>query len=424
MSKIFSIPLTLEKFAGDSGWVVGGIASSFHRDLDGEAITPDAVRQAIPGFMANRGPDGIQGGPIRLHHDFWTRFLRQAIDTLRLPQEMQMSLVAAIALPLGRVTQIWVDGEGKTHWRGVLSQANPIAQIIWQMLREGLVHLGVSLGGKIFQVQPGGRDRLGAPCTLITNIRIDELSITDNPALRLTNQEDTGAYIMALAKSVQGAIAPAASSEVQKFLRKAIGDLGGASEFRVNGDGTTTGMGRDTINPSLKRKGGGGTIKMDGAQPATGMGGALKIKAKPAATGKEPATDVYGLTVKEFTRSLAKACAMCKSKEEWCSGDMQKSLTDGAFGLAGLTDSPPDGLVNLVRLLQEIAKFARELPNMSDYQATGTMDEMSGALIKSLGEFESDMPKDLMGKPLRPPGSPGVTNQMVAFPAQYMVYGA
>ena len=188
MSKLIKIPLTLEvgltKSIGD--WEVGGVASGFLRDLDGEAITPQAVRDAIPDFMASRGADGIQGGPLRLHHDFWTRFLRQAIDALNLPRDVQFELVAAISLPLGRVTQIWVDEQGTTHWKGILSQANPISGIIWQLLREKLIHLGVSLGGKILQTQAGGRDRLGRPCTLITAIRLDEISITDNPALSLS----------------------------------------------------------------------------------------------------------------------------------------------------------------------------------------------------------------------------------------------
>jgi len=197
--------LPLEAILSKTGesWAVGGVASNFFKDLDGDAISPAAIQQAIPGFMANRGPDGIQGGPLRLHHGFWERFLKQAINGLSLPYDEQIRLITAIALPLGRVTEMSVDADGTTRWRGVLSQANPIARVIWDMLREGMIHLGVSVGGKINAVRPG-RDVLGRPCNVITSVRLDELSITDNPANRLIESEspDNGAYIMALAKSL------------------------------------------------------------------------------------------------------------------------------------------------------------------------------------------------------------------------------
>jgi hypothetical protein len=183
--------------------VVGGVASNFFRDLDGDAICPDAIQRAIPGFMATRGPDGLKGGPIRLHHGFWERFLKQSISALNIPYDQQVGLLAAIALPLGRVTEMSVDSDGTTRWRGVLSGANPIARVVWNMLKEGMVHLGVSVGGKINGVRPG-RDVIGRTCNLITDVRLDELSITDNPANRLIESEtpDNGAYITALAKSV------------------------------------------------------------------------------------------------------------------------------------------------------------------------------------------------------------------------------
>jgi hypothetical protein len=183
--------------------VVGGVASNFFRDLDGDAICPDAIQRAIPGFMATRGPDGLKGGPIRLHHGFWERFLKQSISALNIPYDQQVGLLAAIALPLGRVTEMSVDSDGTTRWRGVLSGANPIARVVWNMLKEGMVHLGVSVGGKINGVRPG-RDAIGRTCNLITDVRLDELSITDNPANRLIESEtpDNGAYITALAKSV------------------------------------------------------------------------------------------------------------------------------------------------------------------------------------------------------------------------------
>jgi len=197
------LPLEAILSKASESWAVGGVASNFFKDLDGDAISPAAIQQAIPGFMANRGPDGIQGGPLRLHHGFWERFLKQAINGLSLPYDEQIRLITAIALPLGRVTEMSVDADGTTRWRGVLSQANPIARVIWDMLREGMIHLGVSVGGKINAVRPG-RDVLGRPCNVITSVRLDELSITDNPANRLIESEspDNGAYIMALAKSL------------------------------------------------------------------------------------------------------------------------------------------------------------------------------------------------------------------------------
>lgn len=216
--------LPFEAILSKSGesWVVGGVASNFFRDLDGDAIAPDAIARAIPAFMANRGPDGLKGGPLRLHHGFWERFLKQSINSLNIPYADQMGMLAAIALPLGRVTEMTVEPDGTTRWRGLLSQANPIAKVIWEMLKEGLVHLGVSVGGKINATRPG-RDALGRPCTVICDVRLDELSITDNPANRLIESEaaDNGAYIMALAKSLQTTVSP---SPVDRFLEQVLDD--------------------------------------------------------------------------------------------------------------------------------------------------------------------------------------------------------
>lgn len=427
----FNIPSTLQKVAGGSIWNVGGVASSFHRDLDGEAITPDAVKRAIPDFMASRGADGIQGGPLRLHHNFWDGFLKQAIQSLRMPAEEQMALIGAIALPLGRVTKIWVDDQGKTHWRGSLSQANPISKIIWGMLREGLISLGVSLGGKIFSTRQGGRDALGRPCTLIDSIRIDELSITDNPALRLTQDEDTGAYIMALSKAA-GRAYSMQHNQVQRFLQKAIATssagLPKAGMGRSLDSGTVTGAGRSFGEPKTESPRGGRAIKMDGDQPKTGAGGQTTTTKRPTgSSANEPKTDVFGLTVKEFTRELGKACAMCKTspkkfKAACQSGELQKMLTDGSYELAALTDSPPETLVNFVRFLQYLGRFAQELPYMDDYQATGTIVEMGDDLSKSLESFVEEMPKELMKKTFRPPGSPSIGQQDIQFPNQYIVY--
>lgn len=410
---------------------MGGVASSFYKDLDGDAIDPEAIRRAIPGFMANRGPDGIVGGPIRLHHGFWDGLLKRAIALLHLDTAAQMDLVASLALPLGRVTDIHVDENGVTHWRGVLSQANPMARTVWNMLKEGAVHLGVSVGGKILGTRPG-RDRIGQPCTLITDVRLDELSITDNPALRLVAGEtgDNGAYITALSKTLSKSLnmtnysGAAESDQVERFLAKA---LGSASDFspkpaqgmdRGSWQGTKTGMGRGLNAPTTQRSRGNGSIKMDGSQPKTGMGGNQPKAYHPDATAKGPNTDVYGITVAELTRKLEKCCAM--DKHALSSPETHAMLTDAAYGLAGVTDNPPPALINLVRYLQYFSRFAQQLPHMDDYQAAGTVAAMGPELYKALGDFREGVTEELKGSPVRPPGSPGVGIPMILFPQQYV----
>lgn len=372
--------------------------------------------------MAMRGPDGIQGGPIRLHHDFWSRFLRQAIDSLRLPREEQMSLVAAIALPLGRVTRIWVDDEGTTYWRGTLSQANPIARIIWQMLQEGLIHLGVSVGGKIWETQDGGRDALGRPCTLITDIRLDELSITDSPALRLTQGEGTGAYITALAKSIRSALTPpprkmtTSPQQVERFLQKSLA----LSLTDLN-----LGFDRDNVGPPRARSPKGSqTVQMNTDQPKTGMGEKPSAAKRPKAKGNEPKTDVYGFTVKELTAELRK-CAGYKTPGQWSDPATLQLLTDGSFGLTSIDlggNPPPVELVNMVKFLQYLNQFAQGAQYMHPYQGNATAIAMGEELSKALDNFEEKMPSDLVAKPLRPPGSPGVAGMHIEFPQQYVLY--
>jgi hypothetical protein len=421
-----------------AGYIVGGVASSFHRDLDGEAILPEAVEEAIPDFMAMRGPDGIQGGPLRLHHDFWTRFLRQAIESLQLPVAEQMRMVAAISLPLGRVTRMWLDEQGTTYWEGELSQKNPVSVIIWDMLREGLIHLGVSLGGKILETASGGRDRLGRPCTLITKIRVDELSITDNPALRLTQEEDTGAYITALAKSVRSSLQRSRKfmtdqQKIEQFLNKALKKAGSAfdaSEAMRQGNaawdspsdsGTKTGMGdRGVGEPKSLRPRGKGKIRMNDSTTTTGMGGKSKASPRPRATGNEPKTDVYGYTVGQLVRELGKCASM--SKADLSGADTLSTLTNGAYGLATLSDQPPEALINLVRFLQYFSQFAQELPHMDDFRARGTMEAMGRDLTKALEEFQEKMPKELMAQTFRPPSAAGISGLDIVFPQQYVIY--
>lgn len=393
---------------------MGGIASSFHRDLDGDAIVPDAVEKAIPGFMASRGGDGIKGGPIRLHHDFFQPLLKRAIALLNLPVSKQFELVAAISLPLGRVTRMWMDEEGRTHWEGLLSPANPIAQIIWDMLKEGLVHLGVSLGGKILQTQQSGRDSLGQLCTLITEIRLDELSITDNPALRLTQEEDTGAYITALAKSIRSAM----STTEERFLRKAIGG-NAMSEIAVTAPETKTGMGRKFGESKTMQPKGKASVPMGETTTKTGMGGKSKAPARPMGGGTVPGLEKPQITVDAFVKDLQKACKFC-DRAKMQSPEMLRKFGDGAYGLATLTDSPPPELVNMVRFLQMCNQFAQQLPHMDAFQAQGTVDAMGADLTKALEDFQEGMPKALMQKTFRPPGSPGFAMPVITFPQQYI----
>lgn len=416
--KIFTLGATLEKSA-TIAYEVGGIASSFHRDLDGEAITPQAVEAAIADFMASRGADGIQGGPLRLHHDFWSVFLKRAIAQLNLPTDKQFELVAAISLPLGRVTKIWVDHEGVTHWRGVLSMANPIARIIWDLLKEGLIHLGVSLGGKIFETQRNGRDALGRPCTLITKIRIDELSITDNPALRLTHDEGTGAYISALAKSIHTVMS---EDKTVRFLHKAIG--GNAGKEINSGDygGNKTGLARRGVGePQSVTPKGRSTIKMDSSTTTTGMGGTAKAPAKPAASHAEPPTDVYGFTLEGFVKDLQKSCQDC-DREKMQSPAMLKKFGDGVVALANMTESPPPALINMMKYLHMCSQFCQSLPSMDDYQAAGTVSAMGSDLTKALEDFLEDIPTPLKQQRFRPPGAAGIAALQVSFPQQYIQY--
>jgi len=431
----------LQKTAGQT-FQVGGVASSFHRDLDGEAIAPDAVNRAIPGFMANRGPSGIKGGPIRLHHGFWDKLISRLVRGSGLSSAEQMEMIAAVSLPLGRVTEMWVDSEGRTHWKGQLSEANPISKIIWGQLQEGLISLGVSLGGKIFGTQSGARDALGRPCTLINEIRIDELSVTDNPALRLTEGEDTGAYIAALTKSLTKSIStmhtslnpkraasPAMSDRGQQWLRKTLtGSHTSASSamaqsqraMRATSGGTIrTGLaqGGRGLKPALTPKPkGGGKIQINAAETKTGLGGKQTVQTPPKSKGgREPATDIYGMKV----GVLASALAKCANADGMRDKNFAKMAHDASLGLMGITEDPPNVLVNMVKLLQGLAMRSQELPHTEEYRAMPMAEEMGLTLSKALDTFREQMPGELMEKPMRPPGSPGVANPHIAFPSQY-----
>jgi hypothetical protein len=422
--KSFTLPLTLAKSAGVScgDCKVGGVASGFLKDLDDEAITPEAVKQAIPGFMALRGPDGIVGGPLRLHHDFWQRFLKQVIAVLPLSSEQQMDLVAAIALPLGRVTKMWVDGSGVTRWEGQISQANPIGRIVWQMLKENLIHLGVSLGGKILRVEKG-RDGMGRPCGLITEIRIDELSVTDNPAYRLISgeTEDNGAYISALTKSLTRQVK---SMNVENFLAKALGGSATAQAGSGSWGDTTTGMSRPIVPAQSKQPHGGSSIKIAGEMGQVLSDNKQSKLSKPTSSNSGPKTDIWGMTVAELTRSLEKCADMEELKKCGCSMEKSeetaKRMYESALGLAGSTNEPPGVLVNLVKMLSELASYVSELPHMDDWTRSGTIEAIHDRLHKSLTEFQEKMPESLMGSPVRPPGHARNDTQDLVFPSHYV----
>ncbi|MBT9316304.1 HK97 family phage prohead protease [Leptothoe spongobia] len=413
-NKYFSFGATLAKSAG-SDLKVGGVASAFLKDLDGDALEPDAIRRAIPAFMADRGPDGIQGGPIRLNHNLWSRFLKDAIAALRLSPDEQMEMIASISLPLGRVTKIWVDEAGVTQWQGMLSKANPIAGVVWKMLKEGLVHLGVSVGGQILGVRRGS-DARGMPCNLITDIRLDELSVTDNPAFRLVQgeTEDNGAYIMALAKSA------GVDAWLQKTLNSSAPKQFTSGSFGETRTGLSHGIGETSLRPKGSRK-----IKLQAVPTKTGIGAPTKkcdrAGQQSGAGHKQIATDVFGLTIGQMTKELAKSAAISDIKA-MSAPDHLQFLTDCCYGLAGSMESPPGAIVNLMRFLGEFCKFAGMLPHMDGYQASGTIAEMGPALMKSLEDFEEKFPKDLMGTPVRPSGSPRPVSQTVLFPQQYVVY--
>jgi hypothetical protein len=360
------------------GWKVGGVASGFFRDLDGDAIAPEAVQDAIAGFMAQR-TNGKEGGAIRLHHDFWQPFLTRAVRSLPMSDEKQEKLIAAIALPLGRVTKMWVEPDGTTQWEGVFAKANPISEIIWKLLKEDAISLGVSLGGKIFSTRPG-RDAIGQPCNVIDHIRLDELSITDNPAYRLTNGEADGASVLALTK----AIMDTGTLETPKPLPGAATAFNnGDSQAKVGMsrplDGTPTSL--KPMTPQAQ-----GKIQADGDQSPTGIGGTAKNTAPPKGKGNIPSDD-WGITVSQFTRDLEKSCCEMKKKGD-ATPERLEHLKKGLMGLTELTPEPPVALVNFCRFLQQVGMAMAELPHMDDYQAGGTIAAIQGDLRKALEDFE------------------------------------
>ncbi|MFB6214844.1 MAG: hypothetical protein ABEI54_03145, partial [Candidatus Bipolaricaulia bacterium] len=292
-------------------------------------------------------------------------------------------------------------------------------------LNEGTISLGVSLGGKIYATE-AGRDRLGKPCTLITSIRIDELSITQNPALRLVGGEDesNGAYIQALAKSAARSLRktprkPKQKSKMskratQRFLQKA---LDSCDSFYPSHKGSKT---KDKkLKPKPK---GNKQIANNDTNTKTGLGGEPNKVNKPKGKGKgfKIGDHAKNPTVKELTRELGK-CAQLPP-EQMGSDEVINQLSNGAQGLAGMPEESPE-LINFAKLLQYLSQYAGELQKMADNgektRMKGTAKAMQDELTKALSSFSERVPDDIKAKPLRPPQGPGVNSQDIQFPSQY-----
>jgi hypothetical protein len=217
-------------------------------------------------------------------------------------------------------------------------------------------------------------------------------------------------------------LTPSFPMTIDNFLRKALGNPGrefGSGSWRDTG---IPAMGRKVDAKSPQPKGG-KKVQMDesgSAHAGKGIGGKQPKAHRPYSSGGMPPTDVFGITITQLTRNLAKACYM--DKDAWGSPETVSFLTDSARAIAGMTDTPTDPMVNFVRFLQYCTRFAQELPFMNDYQAAGTVKAMNADLTKALDEFVEKMPEELKGKPLRPAGSPGVVGIDVQFPQQYVIY--
>ena len=125
--------LTKLELQDDGTLKVHGVASTGSRDSSGEVVSPDAMRAALPGYMAF--------GAIR---------------------EMHQPLAAGAAL------YAEVDEEGAT--RICAHVVDPIAV---KKVKAG-VYKGLSIGGKVLARDP-------ADARLITSIRLDEISLVDRP---------------------------------------------------------------------------------------------------------------------------------------------------------------------------------------------------------------------------------------------------
>ena len=146
----------------DGTMLVSGVASSEAVDSDGETITAEAMKAARPDYM--------KFGAIR---------------------EMHQPIAAGSAI------KCEVDAEGITHLEAKIVDASTILKIEEEVLK------GFSVGGKIT-----GRDPLNK--SIITGIRLTEISVVDRPAnpdavfklAKLEGDEDAPATLGELRKNM------------------------------------------------------------------------------------------------------------------------------------------------------------------------------------------------------------------------------
>ena len=124
----------------DGTVVVSGICSSEAVDSDGEVITAEAMRKAIPAYW--------EGGPA----------VREQHDPLR---------------AVGTGLSAEVDAQGRTHFECLV--VDPIT--VSKITSEPPVLRGFSIGGNI---PPGGRDPANAK--IVRALTLTEVSLVDRPA--------------------------------------------------------------------------------------------------------------------------------------------------------------------------------------------------------------------------------------------------
>lgn len=136
LKRLFGAFTKVEK-QDDGTLYVEGVASSEARDADGEIITADAMKKAIPGFLRADGT-----GPIREMHQ----------------------LKAA-----GKTLEVWIDKEKKTRFSALVVDSEAVKKV------ETGVYQGFSVGGK-------ATGRSAEDPTVITELKWVELSLVDRGA--------------------------------------------------------------------------------------------------------------------------------------------------------------------------------------------------------------------------------------------------
>ncbi len=131
------VPFAKVEKQDDGTLLVEGVASSETRDSDGEIITADAMRKAIPGFLRADGT-----GPVREMH----------------------ALKAA-----GKTVEVWVDKEKRTRVSAIVVDSEAAKKV------ETGVYQGFSVGGKALS-------RSVDDPSVITELKWVELSLVDRGA--------------------------------------------------------------------------------------------------------------------------------------------------------------------------------------------------------------------------------------------------